>query len=215
MRNSEQGPKFLLAKKSNALSFLPGYWVFPGGAVDAEDEQASELETLRVTCVRELQEEINVDIQGVELTPFAHWITPKGSPKRFSTWFFLAALPDHLIEQVEVDGGELVESKWLTAQQAVTLHKVSEAAMLPPTLVALMRLQLFSSTAGIQLEPWAERVRTIEPKVTFFNDELTMVYPGDAAYGLEADCEGERHRCTESGGVWTYVNTADALNVLG
>src|SRR5262245_12029370 len=28
-----------------------------------------------------------------ELMPYAHWITPEGMPKRYDTWFFLAAAP--------------------------------------------------------------------------------------------------------------------------
>src|SRR6187401_2937158 len=45
-----------------------------------------------------------------ELVPYAHWITPEGMPKRFDTWFFLAAAPP---EQIGAhDGRESTDSIW-------------------------------------------------------------------------------------------------------
>src|SRR3978361_2022025 len=52
-----------------------------------------------------------------ELVPYAHWITPEGMPKRFDTWFFLAATPP---EQAGAhDGKESTDSIWLSPREAV------------------------------------------------------------------------------------------------
>jgi 8-oxo-dGTP pyrophosphatase MutT (NUDIX family) len=52
------------------------------------------------------------------LTPFAHWITPEGLPKRFDTHFFLACAPAH--HHVSHDGRETVASMWLTPARALS-----------------------------------------------------------------------------------------------
>src|SRR3984957_6400788 len=50
------------------------------------------------------------------LVPYAHGITPEGMPKRFDTWFFLAAAPP---EQAGAhDGRESTDSIWLSPRGA-------------------------------------------------------------------------------------------------
>ncbi|MGY4358759.1 8-oxo-dGTP pyrophosphatase MutT (NUDIX family) [Bradyrhizobium sp. i1.7.7] len=44
------------------------------------------------------------------LVPYAHWITPEGMPKRFDTWFFLAAAPPDQLGAH--DGRESTDSIW-------------------------------------------------------------------------------------------------------
>ena len=52
-----------------------------------------------------------------ELMPYAHWITPEGMPKRFDTWFFLAAAPP---EQAGAhDGKESTDSIWVSPREAL------------------------------------------------------------------------------------------------
>jgi 8-oxo-dGTP pyrophosphatase MutT (NUDIX family) len=48
---------------------------------------------------------------------FTHWITPSALPKRWTTRFFLAAMPEG--QQVEPDGSEITDYCWVTAADAL------------------------------------------------------------------------------------------------
>ncbi|HET7527512.1 MAG TPA: NUDIX domain-containing protein, partial [Burkholderiaceae bacterium] len=41
LRDSTRGPEVLMVKRSPHASFMPGAYVFPGGAVDAGDADAA------------------------------------------------------------------------------------------------------------------------------------------------------------------------------
>ena len=51
------------------------------------------------------------------LMPYAHWITPEGMPKRFDTWFFLAAAPPDQLGAH--DGKESTDSIWVSPREAL------------------------------------------------------------------------------------------------
>src|SRR5690242_11358794 len=73
-----------------------------------------------------------------ELVPYAHWITPLGMPKRFDTWFFLAAAPP---AQLGVhDGKESTDSIWLSAQEALAGAESGRFKLPFPTTRNLIRL---------------------------------------------------------------------------
>ncbi len=137
--------------RHHQIEFNSGALVFPGGSVDAGDQEIVKRSDLysggeglseadrgfRIAAIRETFEESGIllarskhsgaavdakrageiadahrvalnehkisflDIladNGLQLAldtlvPYAHWITPEGMPKRFDTWFFLAAAP--------------------------------------------------------------------------------------------------------------------------
>src|SRR5919202_5564867 len=69
MRDSAEGPEVLLVQRNPASRFMGGAWVFPGGAVHEEDDDAA------ATAVRELEEEAGLVIgDGSELVPWSRWI---------------------------------------------------------------------------------------------------------------------------------------------
>ena len=73
-----------------------------------------------------------------ELVPYAHWITPEGMPKRFDTWFFLAAAPP---EQAGAhDGKESTDSIWVSPREALEGGESGRFKLPFPTTRNLIRL---------------------------------------------------------------------------
>ncbi len=69
---------------------------------------------------------------------FSFWITPEALPRRFSTRFFLAAMPD---DQDAVHcGGELTDSCWMTAGDALAAYRGGSIALHFPTIRTLESL---------------------------------------------------------------------------
>src|SRR6478735_10646121 len=90
----------LLVRRNPEQRFMGGAWVFPGGAVDAEEAAEGDL-AHRLAGVREVEEEAGVALGGPEaLHPFSRWITPREVAKRFDTYFFLARVPEDAAPRV-------------------------------------------------------------------------------------------------------------------
>src|SRR5690606_27496891 len=91
LRDTAVGPECLMLRKNSGQSF-GGVWVFPGGRVEPGDGDG--IEGSRRAAVREAAEETGLVLDPAHLVPLAHWLPPPEAPKRFATWFFVAALPD-------------------------------------------------------------------------------------------------------------------------
>ena len=72
------------------------------------------------------------------LAPWSRWITPESEPRRFDTYFLVAALP---LGQVTRDvSGEADHTMWTRPADAVARAEGGEVAMLPPTIVTLQQV---------------------------------------------------------------------------
>jgi 8-oxo-dGTP pyrophosphatase MutT (NUDIX family) len=78
------------------------------------------------------------------LTPWARWITPEASPRRFDTWFFAAALPPGqeatAAPEGHADPGESESGTWLRPASALEAARAGQMTLLPPTAVTLGEL---------------------------------------------------------------------------
>src|SRR4051794_33196699 len=76
LRGGSGGLEVLLVQRNPQQRFMGGAWVFPGGAVDADEAGHGDL-AHRLAGVREVQEEVGVELPGPDaLLPFSRWITP-------------------------------------------------------------------------------------------------------------------------------------------
>ena len=76
---------------------------------------------------------------------FSFWITPVGSPKRYSTRFFLAEVAK--TQDASHDGGELTESCWMPAAEILEARKNKAMKVPYPTRKTLKRLAKFDATS--------------------------------------------------------------------
>jgi hypothetical protein len=95
------------------------------------------------------------------LVPFAHWVTPEMVPKRFDTHFFLAEAPP---DQVALhDGGESVDSIWITPQAALAEAEAGRRTIIFPTLMNLNLLGLAHGVADALARARRAPVVTVRP----------------------------------------------------
>src|SRR3954451_8759389 len=137
LRGGEVALEVLLVKRTPEARFMGGVWVFPGGAVDAEEGDGDGAH--RQAAVRELHEEASIELPGPDgLVKFSRWITPKVVTIRFDTHFFLAALPEG--QEPAVDGQECVDLGWFTPQGALEAHRDGDILLVFPTIKHLEQL---------------------------------------------------------------------------
>jgi 8-oxo-dGTP pyrophosphatase MutT (NUDIX family) len=175
LRDSPEGPEVLLVQRNPSQRFMGGAWVFPGGAVHAEDADHA------AAAVRELREEAGIDLPTeAEVVPWSRWITPKEVKVRFDTWFFVAEAPPSA--EAAVDGSECVDFRWLRPAVALETFRRGELMLVFPTIKHLEALAQAGSVADALENARTREVVPVQPRVLIRGDEAEIVLPGEKGY---------------------------------
>jgi 8-oxo-dGTP pyrophosphatase MutT (NUDIX family) len=175
LRDSPDGPEVLLVQRNPAQRFMGGAWVFPGGALHAEDADHA------AAAVRELEEEAGVTLaEDAAVVPWSRWITPAEVKVRFDTWFYVTEAPAGATPTP--DGGECVDVRWLRPADALAAHARDELMLVFPTIKHLEALAGMESVADALEKARTREVVPVQPRVVVRDGSARVLLPGDPGY---------------------------------
>lgn len=200
----------LLVQRNANIKFHGGAWVFPGGKVDPNDIEQNadgdENSLARIAAIRETQEEVGITLEANELTPFSHWLTPVQQPKRFSTWFFVAAVKANV--RPVIDESEIVDHIWLSPREALEKQASKELILPPPTFVSLTKLLALNSAQKISSFTTDLGFEKFAPRIVENELGRIALYQGDAGFEqVDPEVPGKRHRLMMLKSGWDYINS--------
>lgn len=165
-RPHEDGVEVLALRRSAGSRFAPGFVVFPGGAIEPEDEHLAlrlfgdAQEAARACALRELYEEAGLllttdglearperaPIEDVDFVPpptaalaeMARWIAPEQLEVRFDARFFSLGSPTGI--EPTPDEVEVQQAWWARPIDLLEENRRGSAPLMWPTLVTLYRL---------------------------------------------------------------------------
>ncbi|MEZ5174925.1 MAG: NUDIX domain-containing protein [Acidimicrobiia bacterium] len=202
----------LMVQRTMDANFMPGVWVFPGGAVDDTDASppagfgTPPVDAWRVAALREMIEETGI------------WLTTDGTLERdvtedafgaveasgvsldlgalfyFANWITPAVFPigfdtRFFVAVVEdhingtIDGDELIDMAWVTPQEALKLDGDRRWELAYPTRRTL-RLLAGESSSG-SLISRLERVGSVpavQPRLVVTDSEVYLLTPDDEGW---------------------------------
>lgn len=124
-----------LDEKGKLLIVKPAYrpeWLIPGGIIE-EDESP------RQACIREVEEELNIDTAAKQLLCVDYTSKEGGKSESLQFVFFGGVLTQEEIKKLQLPVTELVEYRFATLQQALSLLSPKLAKRLPKCLQAIRR----------------------------------------------------------------------------
>ena len=187
----------LLIHRPGTMAFGPGLHVFPGGKVDADDTATDDRGlgawaaeqlgrnvgpdaalAVHRAAVRELREEVGIELRPEDLVPVALWTTPRFMSRRFETWFFAADLPPGASPVFAPD--EVAAHRWLAPAEALEARADGEIDMWVPTSSVLEQLAAIAPSRAGDVAAAVRFGRIARPRVASEGYEVVRIEVGAA-----------------------------------
>ena len=109
------------------------------------------------------------------LGAWSGWLTPEFEPRRYRTWFFVAALPEG---QVTRDvSSESSAVAWLPVADALRRADAGEVTMMPPTYLTCLDVARHGAPVDVLADARDRRVTMFMPEVVTVDGESTLSVP--------------------------------------
>ena len=113
------------------------------------------------------------------LTPWARWVTPEVSARRFDTWFFAAAMPDGQVADASAESDSI---DWLRPADALDGARAGQITLLPPTAVTLAEIGSYDNVPDLLATRRA--ITPLMPTVLIEDDQAWLTMPAGTEYPL-------------------------------
>ncbi|MFF8974453.1 NUDIX hydrolase [Streptomyces sp. NPDC014995] len=110
------------------------------------------------------------------LGAWTRWITPEFEPRRYDTWFFVAALPEG--QRTRNASTEADRTVWIRPADAADAYDKGELLMMPPTIATLRQLVPCATAAEALAAAPARDLTPVLARARLVDGEVVLSWPG-------------------------------------
>ncbi|MGY0068806.1 NUDIX hydrolase [Streptomyces sp. QTS137] len=107
---------------------------------------------------------------------WTRWITPEFEPRRYDTWFFVAALPEG--QRTRNASTEADRTVWISPDEAAAAYDRGELLMMPPTIATLRQLKAYRTAAQALEAASARDLTPVLATARLEEGEVVLSWPG-------------------------------------
>lgn len=124
------------------------------------------------------------------LGAWARWITPEFEPRRYDTWFFVAALPEG--QRTRNASTEAESTVWIRPADATAGYDKGELLMMPPTIATLRTLRQYATATQALAAAAGQDMTPVLAQARLEGGEVVLSWPGHDEFTKHVPTGGSR-----------------------